>query len=218
MPPPKPLVFTVTGPSPIVAAKIDAKLEKHSVAGTTYDQRLSHLVSDANRAITDALAKSLMGQESYDEFRTRMLKRLGVKDETAKGPLATLQRQMRSEARVAWNEAKLIVTRHIGGDDQVAVWRAILDDSTTPGCWVRHGRLIEEELGGEVPLRHWGCRCDVILIPNPSSDDPEWAALGQEILDEMAAEREQDGLQESARWPWPKHKRENEPFYRESLA
>ncbi len=189
-------------PDPQVALQIDAKLEKHSFAGTTYDQRLNHLITDANRAITEALGKSLMAQDSYDDFRARMLKKIGVKnpeEKATKGPLANLQKQMRTEARVAWNEAKVIVNRHMGGSDQVSVWRSVLDDRTTPLCWNRHGRLIEAELGGQTPAAHWGCRCDVILIPNPDSADPEWAALGQEILEEMAQERDQGDLQESAR-------------------
>lgn len=185
-------------PAPGVGLAIDARLADHVFSGTTFEQRIEHLVNGANRAIAEAIGTSLVEQESYDEFRDRMLKKMGVVNpEQPGGPLAKFQRQMRAEARLAWNESIIIVNRHVGGGDQVAVWEARLDDRTTPQCWEHHGRLIETELQGETPPLHWGCRCKPRLIPNPWSADPEWAALGQAILAEMAAEREQGDLQES---------------------
>jgi len=165
---------------------IDRKLDERVVAGTNFADRFTQLNRSLAAEVVLQLDRSLVAQETYEEFEGRMLDALGVEEVEPAGALAKLDAYFYGEAKLAYNEAMQEANRQ---EETVTVWRAQLDNVTTPGCWARHGLRIEEDLGGEVPPRHPRCRCDVLTIPDPESEDEEWAALGQETLDEMEAER-----------------------------
>lgn len=183
-----------------LALQIDNDLDARVWMGTRAHDRVMRAGALVGRSLYDEIEKSLYQQESYDEFETRLLKRLGVgpNEETiGNAALRALDATLDNEVRLAWNEGILAA---VGDEAMVAVWRAELDDATTPGCWDNHGRLMEEL--DETPPRHPRCRCSPYSIPDPNSPDPDWARLGREILEEMAEERDSGGaLMEADRVP-----------------
>ena len=179
------LSHEMSAPTESVTLQIDAALDPIVWNGTTFDDRTTHLVSTSARNMVTQMERSLMQQESYDEFRTRMLKQMGVEDLSQKGVLRDMMVQLKTEASVAWNEAMISANQ---GDDMILVSRAVLDERTTPECIDAHG-LTEDEGAPPIP-RHFLCRCDWVSVMNPDSTDPEIAAQGQAVLDEMEAERE----------------------------
>ena len=172
-----------------LALHIDQKLDGDVWLGTRFADRAEHLTNRIAQDVLTQMDQSLMAQESYDEFEARMMKNLGIDAAQVKaegmGWLGKADRQLAQETRLAWNTALVSANRDA---DTVLVWRAVLDDVTTPTCWENHGQLIDDI--GMSPPEHFGCRCDIFSCPSPESEDEEWAALGQEILDEMAAERD----------------------------
>lgn len=191
--------------SDALTIELDQQIGDSVWAGSTLWDRTAHMLGNLSSDVMGAIEQSLLAQESYETFEARMLKALGI-PEPGRDPsalLADLDTQLWNEAKLAWNRGMVIANDQ---EDTILVWRAELDDRTTPGCWARHGRPITA-LHGEMPPRHYNCRCDVITVPNPYAADAEWAAFGQEILDEMAAEREggQAVMEESdgaSWWPW----------------
>ena len=178
------LSHEMSAPTESVTLQIDAALDPLIWNGTTFEDRTTHLVSTTARDMVTQMERSLMQQESYDEFSRRMMKQMGIEDMSAKGVLRDMINQLKMEGSVAWNEAMISANQQ---DDTVLVWSAILDDRTTPTCVDNHGKLIDDI--GETPPEHWGCRCSILTNANPDSTDEAWAAEGQSILDEMEAEK-----------------------------
>lgn len=187
----------------MLTVQIDRSLSAGVWNGTTFTDRLTRAVTSASRTLVDEVEKSLLGQESYDDFERRMLGRLGVgpmEPDTGGAAMRALDTFLDTEVRVAWGEGLVTVNQV---EDTVLVARAVLDDRTTLGCWQAHGRT-REELGADYTLpRHWRCRCDWLTVPNPASANREWAAMGQAILDEMAEERDAGDAEMMERWVPP---------------
>lgn len=181
--------------SDMVALRIDANLESSVWNGTKFDDRMSHMVKTMREELVGSVENSLMQQERWEDFRDRMYKELGIESDEPAGALAKFERQIESEAKLAWNEAML--EANMDAEDSTEVWRSMLLSTTTPGCAAKHGRMIVEELGGQVPLAHYGCHCDVISVPNPNSLNRDIAAQGRAIIDEMRAEREAWGASDA---------------------
>jgi len=134
------------------------------------------------RSLVTEIERSLAQQENYLDFRTRMLDAAGVQQQKGgAGVLEKWRRAATTEARLAWNEALVIQGRATHGDDEVwLVWRAMLDERTTEGCWANHGELID--VLGDTPPAHWLCRCSVLTIPAT----PEGQAMIDAILNPAA--------------------------------
>ena len=172
-------------PEETLALRIDASLDSQIWNGTTFMDRTSHAVSTTARDLVTQMERSLMQQESYDEFSHRMMKQMGIEDTSAKGVLRDWINQLTTEASTAWNQAMVAANQSY---DTTLVWESVLEDTTTEECGNNHGRLIDV-VSEDIPA-HFRCKCGWRTIPNPNSSDPDTAAEGQAILDEMAAERE----------------------------
>lgn len=174
--------------------RIDSVLDDAVWQGTRAIDRVTHLTSQFVPTLLTELNRSLHQQENYDEFEDRLLRAVGIEDPDAPaGVLGDLDRLLSQEVRLAYNEGMVALN---DGPGMIPVWEAILDDRTTPGCWANHGQRIED-LGGTVPPLHWSCRCSVRMVPDSGSSDPEFAALGAAVLEDMRADREQE-FRESA--------------------
>jgi hypothetical protein len=191
-----------------LALKIDSTLGEHIWSGANFEDRTGYLTNQITQDIITDVERSLMAQENYEDFVDRMFKNLGIDDTSDSQPSARMRdidNQLKAEGKVAWNEA--MVSANADREDTTLVWRSVLIPTTTRGCAARHGRRIEEDLDGETPELHFGGYCDVYTIPNPDSEDPDTAAEGQAIMDEMQAEREAWGatdadlMEESDRKP-----------------
>lgn len=177
-----------------VALHIDRKLQAEVWNGTRFTDRVSYLSNEMAKDLVGEVERSMLAQESYDEFEGRLFKNLGLDTPEPAGRLAKLNNQLGQEIKMGWNRALVDVN---DAPDTIVVSEAELDDRTTQGCWDKHGTILAD---GEFGLYHWGCRCRPRTIPSPDSDNAEWAALGQSILEEMAEERDSgSALNESAR-------------------
>jgi len=178
----------IANPEQILALQIDRNLEGRIWAGTTLNDRTRRAGGTLSRDLLGQVERSLFNQESYEEFEGRMLKHLGISTETPSGTLAKLEQQLYMEAKLGWNTAMASKNVQVG---TVPIWRVYaFDDSLTPGCLRNHGKIVTTQLRGRTPPRHWGCRCDTIQVPDPTSLDAKWAALGRETIDAMIEERE----------------------------
>lgn len=166
--------------------QIDRKLNHRVWLGTRYEDRAMRQVGNLGRTLVTEIERSLLGQEQFDDFEQRMQKLLGIDRDHKGRALLDMNNQLQAEVRLAYNETMASVNQQT---DTILVSRAQLDESTTPTCWRRHGVSIEEI--GETPQYHFGCRCDVLTVPNPESVNADWAKLGQSILADMKAEREE---------------------------
>ena len=182
----------------ILALQVDRNLDARIWAGTQVTDRVQHTMRIVGRDLYGEIEKSLLAQESFDEFEARMMRRMGIgalEKDTGGAAMRAIELEMDTETRLAWNDGIEAANQQ---EDTITVWAAEMDDVTTQGCWDSHGFTFEE-LGARPP-RHFRCRCGPKIVPNPDSNDPEWARLGQDIIEEMAAERESgEGLQESVR-------------------
>lgn len=173
-------------PSDSVTLQIDSALDGAVWNGTTFEDRTVHATSLAARDLVTEMERSLMQQESYDDFADRMLGEMGVDTSASKGVLGGLINQLKNESRLAWNTSMVAAN---DDEDTIIVSESVLDPvTTTQECWDRHGVPLED-IGETMPY-HWGCKCGPRTIPNPNSTNPDWAALGQQIMEEMAAERD----------------------------
>lgn len=172
----------------LLALQIDRDLSSRVWAGTTRMDRQNRAIRVVGQTLYDEIEKSLLQQEDFDSFEARLLKRMGVgpmEKDTGGRALRSIETALEHETRLAWNRGIAVANQQ---EDTVTVWNAVLDDVTTAGCWDNHGKPLDE-LDDEIP-RHFGCRCSPRIVPDPDSQDPDWAALGQSILDDMADERE----------------------------
>jgi len=139
-------------------------------------------------ALVDEIEKSLMAQEHYTQFENRLIRKIGIgrpETETGSPALRALDLALETELRIAWNDGLEDAAEQ---QDVLTVWAALLDERTTPGCIWNHGRPLGE-LAETIP-RHPKCRCWPKVVPHPDSRDPDRAATGAAILDDMRAERE----------------------------
>lgn len=179
-----------------LALAVDVGLRDRVWNGARFEDRIGQFKNSVLRTTLDQMEKSIMAQETYDDFEARMLKQLGL-DKADEGPVGSVQRDLETrveaEGRLGWNEA--ILRQHSGDPETIIVWSSRLltpgpdGKGTTPGCAWRHGRTAEEMPSSELP-RHWKCKCTWLVIPSPYSADPDIAAQGAEILAAMAADRE----------------------------
>lgn len=181
-----------------LALKIDSTLGERVWSGAQFEDRVGYLTNQISQDVITDVERSLMAQENYEDFIQRMFKNMGIDDTSDAQPSARMrdiENQLKAEGKVAWNEAMVAANQDKG--DVALVWRSVLQPSTTPGCAARHGKLIQEDLGGETPGLHWGCKCDLLTIPNPNSENEETARQGQKIIDEMMEERAAFGVNDS---------------------
>lgn len=167
-----------------VTLRIDQSLDTTWNGSRTVD-RIARVTQKYERTVLDEIEKSLLNQESYDEFTSRLIDTLGVRGGEPMGPLRDMAVALEDESRVAWVRSLEQYNRQ---PDTVTLWHAELDDRTTPGCWENHGKRLDQ-LAAAMP-RHTGCRCKPLTVPNPDSSNASWARMGQEIVEEMAEERE----------------------------
>lgn len=171
-----------------LALQIDRSLDSTVWRGTRFVDRAQHFANTLDKTIVGEMEKSLLAQESFRDFETRMLQKLGVSNlREPAGPLRDMEIQLEAEARIAWNQGMLALQPQGVNADTALFWRSALIATTTQHCADNHGRLISEL--GEMPLAHIGCLCDAIQGPNPDSPDPEIAAEGRLFVETMAAER-----------------------------
>jgi hypothetical protein len=171
-----------------LGVEIDGNLNQRIWAGTQPADRVLYASKTFRDDLLKQVERSLLAQETYDEFTNRLDTQLGIAEEgPERGPLGRAIRYLEHEGRLAWNTSMASANAQAG---TVPVWLAILDDRTTPGCWERHGKRINEELNGKTPPRHWGCRCAIIFVPDPDHGDAAWSKMGQEYLEELADERD----------------------------
>jgi len=134
--------------------QIDRQMNERVWAGGKFVDRNITLEANTYRKLLGEIERSLGAQESYDEFRERILKRMGVSTKKVTGPLADLAQRAKTEARLAWNEGVVAANAK---PRTVGVWLTQNDDRVTPYCAARHGKEIVRDLGGEMPLAHYGC-------------------------------------------------------------
>lgn len=177
-----------------IALVIDADLDSQIWNGTEWSDRVYQVTEDLTRGLLQQMERSLVAQEDYDTFEARMLKSVGLDDVEPAGALRDLETRLVTENRIAWNRAT-IAAQDGGGGETVTVWSSRLEPpsgrgrGTTPGCAWSHGRDLIDLPDPTIP-KHWGCKCQLIVLPDPSSSDPDQAAIGQSILDSMAEDRE----------------------------
>lgn len=170
-----------------VALAIDGRLDSKVWNGSKSVDRLAHVGRKFTNALLNEIEKSLLGQESFDDFERRVQRAFGVTPEREpQGVLRDLMFDLGNEVKIAWNDS---LVRYNEQQDTVLLWGAELDDVTTPGCWHNHGKIMGRETFDAIP-RHGGCRCRPVRAPDPESEDAEWAALGRQIIADMVADRE----------------------------
>jgi len=151
--------------------------------GTTVDDRVTHTTTIAGRDLLTSIERSLVQQESYEEFERRLFTELGIADPgVPRGMLSDFDTQLKNEAKLAWNEGMVVAHSEDTSGDVVLVWKAEIDGATTPGCRRNHGKTIDEIDDPQMP-RHWNCRCEWLTLENPDNND-ESAAM----IEEMRAE------------------------------
>src|SRR3990167_693840 len=171
-----------------LALYVDRSLDTYTWNGTRFEDRTARTRSIVARALVDEIEKSLMAQEHYTQFENRLIRKIGIgrpETETGSPALRALDLALETELRIAWNDGLEDAAEQ---QDVLTVWAALLDERTTPGCIWNHGRPLGE-LAETIP-RHPKCRCWPKVIPHPDSRDPDRAATGAAILDDMRAERE----------------------------
>jgi len=181
-------------PEPVLV-HIDRALGGRVWAGTRTEDRALHLERAVALELMQQIERSLMAQDSFDDFTARLDRQFGIGPQELRAgstPLRRLEQAVEHEARLAWNRGTLAATAAEPEHATVPLWASALLPTTTPGCWASHGRRIDTELEGVTPQRHQGCKCYVLSVPDPDALDAEWAAQGAVILAAMAEERGED--------------------------
>jgi len=186
---------------PISTRQVLGELTTSVVGGATFEDRLFNVSDLFKRDLTNNLRRGLITGKSFDDIRKDMMKSFGV-DKLAepKYNASGSVKLYKNEARRQWN---LLMKQQAERADAVEVWWAMIDDPTvTPGCVARHGMLIDDELDGEAPPRHYNCRC-IIAVMTPDADLTSERRRALARLEKMGYSRRQAMAEESEPgWGW----------------
>jgi 8-oxo-dGTP pyrophosphatase MutT (NUDIX family) len=149
---------------PISSRSILGELTQSIIGGATFEDRVMHASDMFKRDVFNDLRRGLINGDDFSTIRGKLMKTFGV-DKLAKPQYNAYGsvKLYKNEARRQWN---LLMKQQGEKTNGKLVWWAMIDDSEiTPGCAARHGMEIEDELDGEVPPRHYNCRCTVAVFP-----------------------------------------------------
>lgn len=147
---------------PISTRQVLGELTSSMVGGATFEDRLFHMSDLFKRDLSNGLRRGLITGKSFDDIRKDLQKSFGV-DKLAEPKYNAYGsvKIYKNEARRQWN--MLMKKQGERGDGRQIWWAMIDDPDVTPGCAARHGMDIDDL--GDVPPRHYNCRCTVAVFP-----------------------------------------------------
>src|SRR3972149_1464740 len=147
---------------PVAAQAVLGELTTSVVGGGTFFDHLFNVSDSFKHKLVADVRGGLLGGESFEDVRTRLLRSFGVDKLTdPSGSAYGSVKVYKNEARRQWN---LLMGQQAEQTGSLSVWWAILDERLTPGCAARHGYAINE-LDGELPPRPFNCRCGPAVFP-----------------------------------------------------